>query len=56
LRQQPVIKVEDTGGNIVTTVATGAVTASISTGAGGTLSAGSSANFVAAPPPSVASP
>ena len=47
LRQQPVIKVEDTGGNIVTTVATGAVTASISTGAGGTLSAGSSANFVA---------
>ena len=47
LRQQPVIKIEDTGGNIVTTVVTGAVTASISTGAGGTLSAGSNANFVA---------
>ena len=47
LAQQPVIKVEDTGGNVVTTVATGAVTALITTGAGGTLSAGSTANFVA---------
>jgi hypothetical protein len=32
---------------VVTTVATGAVTALITTGAGGTLSAGSTANFVA---------
>jgi hypothetical protein len=47
LAQQPVVKVEDSGGNVVTTVATGAVTATIATGAGGTLSAGSSANFVA---------
>ncbi len=47
LAQQPVVKVEDSGGNVVTTVATGAVTASIATGAGGTLSAGSTANFVA---------
>jgi hypothetical protein len=47
LAKQPVIKVEDTGGNVVTTVATGAVTALITTGAGGTLSAGSTANFVA---------
>ena len=47
LAQQPVIKVEDSGGNVVTSVATGAVTAAITTGAGGTLSAGASANFVA---------
>jgi hypothetical protein len=47
LAQQPVVKVEDAGGNVVTTVVTGAVTASIATGAGGALSAGSSANFVA---------
>jgi hypothetical protein len=47
LAQQPVVKVEDSGGNVVTTVTTGAVTASITTGAGGALSAGSSANFVA---------
>jgi hypothetical protein len=47
LAQQPIIKIEDSGGNVVTTVATGAVTASIATGAGGTLSAGSTANFVA---------
>ncbi|MGB8196193.1 MAG: hypothetical protein WCF25_04210 [Acidimicrobiales bacterium] len=47
LRQQPVIKVEDTGGNVVTSVSTGAATAAITTGAGGTLSAGASANFVA---------
>jgi hypothetical protein len=47
LPQQPVIKVEDTGGNVVTSVTTGAVTASISSGAGGSLSAGSTANFAA---------
>jgi hypothetical protein len=47
LAKQPMIKVEDTGGNVVTTVVTGAVTALITTGAGGTLSAGSTANFVA---------
>jgi hypothetical protein len=47
LSQQPVVKVEDSGGNVVTSVATGAATASIVSGAGGTLSAGSSANFVA---------
>ncbi len=47
LAQQPVVKVEDSGGNVVTTVTTGAVTASVATGAGGALSAGSAANFVA---------
>jgi hypothetical protein len=47
LAQQPVVKVEDTGGNVITGVTTGAVTATITTGAGGTLSAGASANFVA---------
>jgi hypothetical protein len=47
LAQQPVIKVEDSGGNVVTSVATGAATAAITAGAGGTLSAGASANFVA---------
>ncbi len=47
LSQQPVVKIEDTGGNVVTSVTTGAVTASITTGAGGALSAGSSANFAA---------
>jgi hypothetical protein len=47
LTQQPVVKVEDTGGNVVISVTTGAVTATIASGAGGTLSAGASANFVA---------
>jgi hypothetical protein len=47
LTQQPVVKAEDSGGNVVATVTTGAVTASIATGTGGTLSAGSTANFVA---------
>jgi hypothetical protein len=47
LAQQPVVKVEDSGGNVVTSVTTGAATSSIATGAGGTLSAGSSANFAA---------
>ncbi len=44
LAQQPVIKVEDTGGNVDTN-ATGTVTASITSGAGGTLTAGSSATI-----------
>jgi hypothetical protein len=47
LAQQPVIKAEDSGGNLVTTLATGAVTATIATGAGGALSAGATTNFVA---------
>ncbi len=47
LAQQPVVKVEDSGGNVLTTVTTGAVTASILTGTGGTLSGGTTANFAA---------
>ena len=47
LVQQPVVKAEDSGGDVVTTVTTGAVTATIYSGAGGALSAGASANFVA---------
>ena len=47
LAQQPVVKVEDSGGNVVTSVTSGAATAAITIGAGGTLSAGASANFVA---------
>ncbi len=45
LAKQPVIKVEDTGGNVVPTVSTGAVTAAIYSGAGGAVSAGAAANF-----------
>jgi hypothetical protein len=47
LASQPVIKVEDTGGNVVTTVVTGAATAAITAGVGGTVTAGATANFVA---------
>jgi hypothetical protein len=47
LAQQPVIDVEDSGGNLDTAVTTGAVTATIATGTGGALSAGSTANFAA---------
>jgi hypothetical protein len=47
LAAQPVIKVEDTGGNVVTTVVTGAATATITAGVGGTVTAGATANFVA---------
>jgi hypothetical protein len=47
LAQQPVIDIEDSGGNLDTAVTTGAVTASIATGTGGALSAGSTANFAA---------
>ncbi len=47
LVQQPVVKVEDSGGNVITTLNTGAATASINAGAGGAITAGSTANFVA---------
>jgi hypothetical protein len=47
LAQQPVVKVEDSGGNIVTSVTTGSASASVYTGSGGAVSAGSTANFVA---------
>jgi hypothetical protein len=47
LSAQPVVKVEDTGGNVVTTVIAGAATAAITTGVGGTITAGATANFVA---------
>lgn len=43
LAQQPVVKVEDSGGNVVTSLATGSVTAAIYSGAGGAVSAGASA-------------
>ena len=45
LGQQPVVKVEDSGGNVVTSLSTGAATAAIYSGVGGAVSAGSSANF-----------
>jgi hypothetical protein len=47
LAQQPVVKVEDSGGNVVTSVVTGTVTAAISTGTGGTLSGGTTAAITA---------
>jgi hypothetical protein len=47
LAQQPVVKVEDSGGNVVTSVNTGAVTATIFTGTGGSLSGGTTANITA---------
>lgn len=47
LAQQPVIDVEDSGANVVTTATTGTVTASIATGTGGALGAGATANIVA---------
>ena len=47
LAVQPIIKVEDSGGNVVTTVTTGTATAAITTGVGGVITAGASANFVA---------
>ncbi len=47
LAQQPVVKVEDVAGNVVTTVATGSATATIFSGIGGAVSAGATANFVA---------
>ncbi len=47
LAAQPVVKVEDSGGNIVTSVTTGTATASITAGVGGAITAGASTNFVA---------
>jgi trimeric autotransporter adhesin len=47
LAQQPVVKVEDSGGNVVTSVVTGTVIATIFTGSGGSLSGGTTANITA---------
>lgn len=47
LSQQPVVKIEDALGDVVTTFATGSVTAAIATGAGGSITAGATAPFVA---------
>ena len=47
LVQQPVVKVEDAAGNVVTTIVTGSATATIFSGVGGAVSAGASANFAA---------
>jgi hypothetical protein len=47
LAQQPVVKVEDSGGNVATSVTTGSASASVYTGSGGAVSAGSTANFIA---------
>ncbi|MFI5036250.1 MAG: beta strand repeat-containing protein [Acidimicrobiales bacterium] len=47
LAVQPVIKVVDSGGNLVTSVTTGNVTATVYTGSGGTVSAGGTAAFSA---------
>ncbi|HEY5438014.1 MAG TPA: hypothetical protein VIJ99_03860 [Acidimicrobiales bacterium] len=45
--QQPVLKVEDSGGNVVTSATTGAVTATIATGTGGSLGGGTTASIAA---------
>ena len=45
--QQPVVKAEDTGGDVVTTVTTGAVTASTFSAVDGEISAVATANLVA---------
>ncbi|MDE3064328.1 MAG: hypothetical protein KGJ36_01480 [Acidobacteriota bacterium] len=47
LPTQPVIKVVDSGGNLVTSVSSGSATATVYSGAGGTVSAGSTAPFSA---------
>jgi hypothetical protein len=47
MAQQPVVKVEDASGNVVTTVSTGSATVTIFSGVGGTLTAGAAANFTA---------
>lgn len=44
---QPVVKVEDASGNVVTTISTGSATATIFSGVGGTITAGATANFAA---------
>ena len=45
LATQPVVKVEDSGGNVVTSVNAGQAIAMVTVGAGGSVSAGSTANF-----------
>jgi frataxin-like iron-binding protein CyaY len=40
LAQQPVVKVEDSGGNVVTSVSSGTASAAINSGAGGSIAAG----------------
>jgi hypothetical protein len=47
MAQQPVVKVEDASGNVVTTISTGSATATIFSGVGGTITAGATANFTA---------
>lgn len=47
LATQPVVKVEDNSGNVVTSVTSGNATAAINTGVGGSVSAGASAVFSA---------
>jgi hypothetical protein len=47
LAAQPVVKVEDNSGNVVTSVTTGNATATINSGVGGAVSAGANAAFVA---------
>lgn len=46
LAVQPVVKVEDSGGNVVTSVNSGQVTAAIGLGTGGAVTNGAQANFV----------
>ena len=45
LTTQPVVKVVDSGGNVVTTVNSGQVTAAVGSGAGGAVTAGALANI-----------
>ena len=47
LAQQPVVKVEDSGGNVVTSVTSGYVTATVAVGVGGSVSAGALAPITA---------
>ena len=44
---QPVVKLEDSGGNVATSINSGVATVAIYQGTGGSIVAGSSANFVA---------
>lgn len=45
LTVQPVVKVEDSGGNVVTSVNSGQAIAMVTVGSGGSVTAGSTANF-----------
>ncbi len=45
LTQQPTITVRDSGGNVVTSLSTGVVTATLNTGSGGAVSAGATASI-----------